>query len=145
MGAHLGSKTQTELTGEDFTCGDVTHWKQCFNWCLCLQLYSPLVVNNSFSWSVHLLWKTIKSLLILNINNIWLQEVNYIWIHLLEALKFLPWAHCQVPDTGWTPSQAGSSRCRPISSDTLLLSCLFQYYNNNLYLFVYLYTLIAKL
>lgn len=48
---------QTELTGENFTRGHFSHWQQSFNWCLCLQLCSPLVMNNGLSWSVHLLLK----------------------------------------------------------------------------------------
>lgn len=47
-----------ELTGENFTRGHFSHWQQSFNWRLCLQLCSPLVMNNSLSWSIHLLMKS---------------------------------------------------------------------------------------
>lgn len=50
-------RKQTELTGENFTCGHFSHWQQSFNWRLRLQLGCPLEVNDGLSWSVHLLVK----------------------------------------------------------------------------------------
>lgn len=47
----------TGLTGENFTRGHFPHGQQIFNRRLCLQLCSPLEVNDSLSWSVHLLLK----------------------------------------------------------------------------------------
>lgn len=137
-------KSHTILTGEDFTCGHVTHWKQCFNGCLGLQLCSPLVVNNSFSWPVHLLWITrgwpeVTMLFKIHSVNIkWLQDI-FIWIDLLEALtKVLPWARFQVPDKGWLPSQAGSSQCRPASIYISLLFCLLYGITIITYIFLFI-------
>lgn len=120
------------LTGEDFTCGHVTHWKQRFDGRLCLQLCSPLVVNNSFSWSVHLLlkargWPEIG--MFLGIHNISTCVRIYLGFFPAWSIngKVLPWVHYQVLNKGWLPSQAGSSQYRPVSIDTSASSCLSQH------------------
>lgn len=59
------SHGQTERTGENFTRGHFTHRQQSFNRGLCLQLCSPLVVNDGLSWSVHLLLKPEEELRLL--------------------------------------------------------------------------------
>lgn len=125
-GAPSGVKTQTVLTGKDFTCGHVTHWKQCFNGCLRLQLCSPLVVNNSFSWSVHLLWKKTEDDLRRQCSLKSTISTLHDWkkfICLKQWPEVLPWVHCQVLDKGWLPSQAGSAQCRPVNIYVSVLYC----------------------